>query len=506
MILQDSLQSRNDQAIGIGSDAALLEGHSASIVTKPRMTPRQQRCDLVDVAERFRLMRELKQQQKPKKFQRKVGEARKGNERSLVVVVFEDAESIDKGVMCAITTLLSRYHVNVVNPFRLGIILGLRSSSYQGAEAILTRRSLSLVRVRRFKPSSAKEMMDTLFQRLFLDMECPLYFSHKSCRWLSDLFMSCEFSIHAVLRAISLATVQHFTSHRAAFVGLAHTLKPASLEDLSPAEIASIAKLKSTKGLLQALPTDKQRIEKIKGWIQNQENIRRNWPAVLQAVLLTRRALGHHQLNQLHMYQDTKRSEGASGVPRSATRAEFVDLLSDPKIIRTLRKALNTCSPEVMDRLMDDLIQGPFASSATAKKMREQYLVLREPSEITQQEETKPETQIVDPLSSKKKQRKVLRDHLNQGGQDTTQARKVFLSLWDKYVAHRWDARALPLGELYVFNQYKTIKSTFIAQPRSSVADALQNPHNSSADSCLAYQILQGHGHKRTLPTLVWYK
>ena len=84
-------------------------------------------------------------------------------------------------------------------------------------------------------------------------------------------------------------------------------------------------------------------------------------------------------------------------------------------------------------------------------------------------------------------------------------AREVFLAAWDESVARVLVRPCRPLEEVFTVTGAKAAARAFAPAVRASLLGAL-TAAGSAHDTCVAFQVLDGHKRRRALPLLQWYE
>jgi hypothetical protein len=445
--------------------------------------------------------------------------------RPQAVVVLEDIESIDPAVLRDVVATLTHFHSQPATaqpPARVqvGCVLCVRSSSSSsGLDAFLTRRELLQLRVRRFRPTHPKHAMEQLFERLFVDCRSPMRVTLKVAQALSDRFMSCDLSVHAFLKSLRLAAVDHFTRSRVAFLccGAAASAAAPS-RPLSPHELGAAAELKSTAGALHKLPGEPEKQAQVRSWVAAQEANRAVWPLVFRAVAAANSCLGQHCV------------ENPSAQPRSA-RQEWVELAgAAANVADTLGARLLACTLETLDEVVSRIVArlsdsagaagsepaATFRSKACAMAQRFRELRAQDgeagataDAVVAAAHTSVPAAGEDDaPLPPARQNKNMLRRNLRELAKQApthSAARSVVAEWWAEQVARQWDARQLPLGELFFFRNVKALEAMLSAQPRSAMT-AMLGALRSEVDVAVVFQILEGHKRQRLVPMLQLFK
>lgn len=413
-----------------------------------------------------------------------------------IFVVFDDAENIDVAVLRGIMRILLSYHNDPERRvFRFGVVLGLRSSSYQGVHGLLTRAETARLQIQRFKIEQGRALLDKITDDILMSDRMPLRLGPRVLDRLSQVFLQEEYSFHSFMRSLKLLTMVHFSKVRCAYLCCRREGEGVPLlmeEDLNyllslPSVVKEIApKLDSM--------SESAKLTMVGNLISYQESSRKHRPEAFMRLFETNRILQPH----LH-----------SGFRRSL-RAAYVELLSDPKgTCKDLRARLDKCSLDTLQQLLV-----AWKNPKDVQKFQE----LRSADQDTSTSVPSPSVRTLqgDALRNasmkKNKRMELLQAGMNSEDRivQSKAARKFVLKRWEELVEKIVCSTQRPLDEIFALHSAKALNKLMMPSHRDGILSALTNisvnTKRKSHDTCTVYQILRGHGRRKQLSMLEWYE
>ncbi|GBG26826.1 Origin recognition complex subunit 3 [Hondaea fermentalgiana] len=433
----------------------------------------------------------------------------------VTLVVLDDAENIDVAVLRSIIRILLTYHEDPMRrPFRFGVVLGLRSSSFQGVHGLLSRAETARMQIMRFKIEQGRALLDKITDDILMSSRVPLRLGPRVLDRLSQVFLQEEYSFRSFLRSLKVLTIVHFLKTRCAYLSCRREGETVSM--LTPDDCEYLLSLPSMAQEAQKVKGkgEDQKFKLVMDLVANQETNRKDQPDAFKRLFEANRIL------QPNLYA------GFHG----SMRAAYIELLSDPKgTCRDLRTRMEKCSLDTLQNLFSSW--GDADDVAEFTRLRKADQEVAEAAESSGRAGTAIASAAVGAISSSSKaasspsvgglrgdalraaaMKKNKRMELLQAGMSSedrvgqrSEARKLLLQRWEKTVERVVCNGLRPLDEIFSLQSAKALNKLLAPSHRDVVLSGLSDPR-ATHDTSVAFQILRGHGRRKQLSMLEWYE
>jgi len=400
-----------------------------------------------------------------------------------VVIVVEDAENIDKDVLSELVTLLMHYHDSDLHEHfsNVHVVLGLRASTFSGVHGLLHQSETARLNIRQFKVEQGRSILDRLCDEYILNDKFPLRVGPKVMDKLSQIFLEEEYSFQSFMRSLKFLVIKHFSEQQCSHYGC-----PAEWDEepfFRDVDRQVLLELPSVKSYLSRTKVSLKKAEDedefLATLVKERKKNREKWWASYEKVVIANRIL---QPNVDRGF-------------RKSSRAAYVHLLSDVNgTEQDISKRIESCSLSTLKSLLD--------AWDDKQELEEFEQLHHEDLEEAQRKQASPQPGKTG-ANKKKAFRRQAMQSLEQRIEESTRARSFAKDLWLSLIAEL--KHPLPLEELFMLRHSKPLDSAFNADHRGNLLRALAGNIENS-DTCILYQILEGHKRRKTLSLLEWYE
>ncbi|KAM6912571.1 origin recognition complex subunit 3 [Xenentodon cancila] len=424
-----------------------------------------------------------------------------------VVIIFKDFEAFNSKALQDFILICSRYIEHLPLMFIFGI-----ATSPSTIQHMLPHSVSSLLCIELFQSLSCREHLATVIDKLILSPKFPFKLSKKVAQVLTNIFLYHDFSVRNFIKGLQLALLEHFTSQPLSVLCCRKEAALRNVTQLSHSNLKRIRQLPSFKRYMENqdqvnLMTDDTRLKEVcHKLIKDLHKYHKSYYPVLRCLHALTSSLPRHPLGKqiMELYLiclenvvwESEEYQSAMKLVKMLAKDELISLLQ--KCAEILHSAVNSKSMKHALVQLEELL-AKFKQLDTA-------------AEIASNEEesiTSPVKNLQKKTNLFQLQKTLLEMNESRRSKKLSPfetLRNESLEFIDGLVkSHLSQPQSQTLHEVCYFSSSATVRHHLNATPRTSIQEALRNPHyylqnetlktedgtlsNAAPDICIAYKL-----------------
>ncbi|XP_046664518.1 origin recognition complex subunit 3 [Homalodisca vitripennis] len=393
-----------------------------------------------------------------------------------LVVVIPDFEGFSTKVLQDVILILSGY----LDRLPLVLVFGV-ATSVKALQSSLPHRITSRMDVRMFQSRQSVHFLNSTINEVFLSWKkpsiCPFLLGPKMFKFLTDVFIFYDFSVHGFIQGVKYCLMEHFYNNPLSKLCCPREQLPQAIKELDKEDLSYVEENQEFRSYLEKLP--KSKLEQI---LQSDKPFK-------DTILTLMEDLQDHKDNLLvavwllhSLIHDLPEAPLGKQV-----REIYIEVMSGPIVqhpkFENCFKLLNLMSKQELLQKIDEMNQ-ILEESECLTEVQDELMDLRRGIESAGQNMRSPtKSPTKNRAITMCKDRKGLREQLLTPNvrieNEFEQARSKLLNYLRKNVFQKYlvSPSSLPLHEVFLIDNVST-KRHIVGAPRAAIHTALHNPHH----------------------------
>ncbi|XP_061600272.1 origin recognition complex subunit 3 [Cololabis saira] len=427
-----------------------------------------------------------------------------------LVIIFKDFEAFNPKVLQDFILICSRYIEHLPLMFIFGI-----ATSPSTVQHMLPHSVSSLLCIELFQSLSCREHLATVIDKLILSHKFPFKLSKKVAQVLTNIFLYHDFSVKNFIKGLQLALLEHFNSQPLSVLCCTKEAALLNVMQLSPGNLKRIRQLPSFKRYMEKqekqeqvnLMTDDTHLKEVcHKLIKDLHKYHKAYYPILRCLHTLTSSLPRYPLGKqiMELYLiclenivwESEEYQSAMSLLKMLAKDELILLLQ--KCAEILKSVKSKSVKKALVQLEELLAKFKQLDSAAAE------IVSSEDENITS-----PVKNLQKKTNLFQLQKTLLEMNESRRSKKLSPfetLRKESLEFIDGLVkSHLSQPESQTLHEVCYYSSSATVRHHLNATPRTSIQEALRNPHyylqnetlktedgtlsNAAPDICIAYKL-----------------